>query len=240
MPLSENTPAPYAPTAAIASILERNRATGLPSPISKDTLSRLGVSDSLNSRTLQALNLLGLIDDDGNHTDTLKALRTSPEGEYKARMAEWLNAAYADILQYVDPTSGDEVAVTDAFRPYKPNSMLGRMVTLFTGLYGLAGIWPEDAQRAKVTKQSPRPRQLPPRKSSAKHSKPEAQKASVQSTSGNQAKAISEKALEYRLVDLMGEASGDKDVLNAIITIITYLKTKDIPVPQIPNYQKEE
>ncbi len=230
MALSEDKSAPYAPTSAIASILERNRGTGLPSPINKDTLSRLGVSDSLNARTLQALHVLDLIDDEGGHTDTLKSLRTAKEGEYKARLGEWLNAAYADILQYVDPASGDEVAVMDAFRPYKPSSMIGRMVTLFTGLYGIAGIWPEDAQRARVT---PTPSSKPRVSTSPAASAERPKKAPAAPSP----EPISEKALEYRLVDLMSEAVSDPEVMTAIVTIITFLKTKEANAKK--NGQKE-
>ncbi len=38
---------------------------------------------------------------------------------------------------------------------------------------------------------------------------------------------ISEKALEYRLVDLMTEAAADPEVMSAIIKVITFLKTKN-------------
>lgn len=36
-----------------------------------------------------------------------------------------------------------------------------------------------------------------------------------------------EKALEYQLVDLMTEAAERQDVMQAIVTLITFLKTKD-------------
>jgi hypothetical protein len=38
---------------------------------------------------------------------------------------------------------------------------------------------------------------------------------------------ISEKALEYRLVDLMSKAAGKPEVMQAIITVITFLKTEN-------------
>ncbi len=38
---------------------------------------------------------------------------------------------------------------------------------------------------------------------------------------------ITEKALEYRLVDLMGAASADPEVLGAIIKVVTWLKTQE-------------
>ncbi len=48
---------------------------------------------------------------------------------------------------------------------------------------------------------------------------------------------ISEKALEYRLVDLMSEAVSDPEVMTAIVTIITFLKTKEANAKK--NGQKE-
>jgi hypothetical protein len=42
---------------------------------------------------------------------------------------------------------------------------------------------------------------------------------------------MSEKALEYRLVDLMSEAADDDAVMGAIITVITFLKTKNAKKP---------
>ena len=36
----------------------------------------------------------------------------------------------------------------------------------------------------------------------------------------------SEKQLEYRLVDLMSDAHGNQDVMDAIIKIISFLKTR--------------
>jgi hypothetical protein len=38
---------------------------------------------------------------------------------------------------------------------------------------------------------------------------------------------LTEKALEYRLVDLMTEAMGDPEVMNAIIKVITFLKVRE-------------
>lgn len=224
MAVSPEVSAPYTSTAVILNLLEKNRGTGLPSTINKDVLLRAGVSKSMSDRTLQALRVLDLIDENGSQTETMKGLRVAPEGEYRERMGLWLNAAYADILQYADPKKGDETAVRDAFRPYMPNSMLERMVTLFTGLHGAAGIWPEDAQRARPdTSSATRPRAPRTR---AKVDEPKAGKTPPppQDLPSSQ---ISEKALEYRLVDLMSEAVSEPDVMTAIVTLITFLKTKE-------------
>ena len=38
---------------------------------------------------------------------------------------------------------------------------------------------------------------------------------------------MTEKALEYRLVDLMAEAMDDPETLQAILKVITFLKARD-------------
>jgi hypothetical protein len=229
MPLSINSPAPYAPASAIIALLDRNRRSGLPAVIDKDTLARLGVSDSLAPRTLQALCTLDLIEENGGHTDVLKKLRVAPEAEYQEKLAEWLNSAYAEILQYADPAVGDETSVRDAFRPYSPTSMQDRMLTLFTGLYGAAGIWPDSAQRARVTKNLRlKPRAASKQVVSPPPLQPKGEQAKEAQVHVHGKANGEEKALEYRLVDLMAEAASTPEVLSAIISVITFLKTKDL------------
>lgn len=150
VPVTQDNPAPYAPTSVILSLLERHRQKGLPTPVTADVLSRAGVTESLNSRTLQALQVLDLIDQDGRPTPILEGLRLAPETEYKARMGEWLKGAYADALKFIDPEVATETQVHDAFRSYKPPGMRDRMVTLFLGLFEAAGIAPERKKRASL------------------------------------------------------------------------------------------
>jgi hypothetical protein len=168
MPISREKAAPYAPARAILDIIGRHRSKGLPAPVDKEVLGRAGISDSLIPRTLQALQALDLVDEGGQHTDTLEGLRLAPEGEYQQRLREWLNAAYADILQFVDPETDSEVKVRDAFRPFNPKGMQDRMVTLFTGLYAAAGVR-QEKEKAKPNGSVSRPRAVRPteRKSAA-------------------------------------------------------------------------
>jgi hypothetical protein len=39
---------------------------------------------------------------------------------------------------------------------------------------------------------------------------------------------VTEKALEYKLVDLLGEAAGNEEVMSSIIKVVTWLKTRDV------------
>ena len=140
VPVTSGQPAPYAPASAILELVERHRNKGLPTPVNSDVLERASISPSLIPRTLQALQTLDLIDGDGRPTAILEGIRVAPTAEYQQRLGEWLNGAYADALQYVDPGADDEIKIRDAFRSYNPVGQQSRMVTLFLGLFAAAGI----------------------------------------------------------------------------------------------------
>lgn len=159
MAVTSTEPAPYAPPSAVMAVVERYRSKGMPSPITAEVLGRAGISDSLIPRTLQALEALDLIDEKGVPSQILEGLRRAPEGEYKSRLVEWLNGAYADVLNFVDPAVADETAVRDAFRNYVPIGQQSRMVTLFMGLYGATGMR-SDKEKISAPRAA-RPRPLP-------------------------------------------------------------------------------
>lgn len=169
MPVTQEGPVPYAPPSAILDLVRRHRDKGLPSPVDADVLARAGVPDSLVPRTLQALKILELLNADGTPSDALERMRLAPEAEYQERMAEWLKAAYADALTYVNPAVDGEVAIRDAFRKYTPVGQQSRMVTLFMGLFTAAGVMPERSRALVVVKNggsskaAPRPASRPPR-----------------------------------------------------------------------------
>lgn len=158
MAVTQNSPAPYAPASAILSIIEKYRNRGLPSPIDAGVLERAGVSTSLVPRTLQALQALELISDDGRPTQVAEGIRVAPESEYKARLAAWLTDVYADALAFVDPATATETDIRDAFRKYTPHGQQDRMVSLFTGLFTAAGVMPERERRPV-----PRTKAVPPK-----------------------------------------------------------------------------
>jgi hypothetical protein len=157
MPIKADGNAPYAPTAGVLSLIDRARQRGLPNPVTKDVLLRSGISDSLAPRTLQALQLLELINDDGTWTSNLEMLRKAPEAEFSARFAELIRSVYADLFQYVDPSKSQLTEIRDAFRSYLPHGQQDRMVSLFVGLCQRAGLAPDG-----VVKAAPRePRSTP-------------------------------------------------------------------------------
>lgn len=134
-----NPKAPYAPTQTVATVIDRVRK-GLTGPITPDTLMRASVPDSLVPRTLQSLQMLNLIDADGKPTATLQGLQRAGEADLPNKMREWLNEAYADVLRFADPATATENTIRDAFRSYDPVGQQPRMVSLFVGLYKMAGV----------------------------------------------------------------------------------------------------
>lgn len=153
MPVTPDKPGPYAPAKVIIGVVERYRERGLPSPVDGGVLTRAGVPESLAPRTIQALQHLDLLTPELQPTDVLEGLRRAPEGEYKQRFREWLEGAYADALQFVDPATATETQVRDAFRNYKPYGQHSRIVSLFMGLFTEAGVMParQAAPRSAVS-----------------------------------------------------------------------------------------
>lgn len=172
MPVSTDQPVPYAPASALLDLIERHRNKGLPPVVDADVLLRAGISDSLVPRTLQAMKSLDLLTDEGRPSEVFEGIRLAPTADYQQRLTEWLNAAYADALSYVDPATDDEISIRDAFRKYTPTGQQPRMVSLFMGLFTAAGVMPP-RQKSSAPSSSPRLRQ-----SAAKPLKPNKGKAS--------------------------------------------------------------
>lgn len=232
MPVTPDASAPYAPASAVLDIVARYRTKGLPAPIDAEVLSRAGVSRSLIARTLYTLQVLDLIDDKGNPTDTLKSLRLAPEAEYKQCLAKWLKSAYADVLQFVDPETADEVSIRDAFRSYDPVGQQPRMVTLFIGLFAAAGIGPEKTFKPR----HPRKRRVVADANDGTDTnkgKKEYRKDREDTPPDGGYRppppprhSMTDMALEHKLVELMKDDDIGDDEKNAIWTLIQYLTSK--------------
>lgn len=140
MAIESNGAAPYAPAQAVIDVIEAYRHRSLPTPFTVEVISRIGVSESIAPRTLQALRLLDLVDADGEPTREFQELRKAPDGEFPGRFAEMLRAAYAEVFAYRDPATDDVNKIRDAFRGFSPIGMQERMVRMFLGLCVYAGI----------------------------------------------------------------------------------------------------
>jgi hypothetical protein len=146
MPIQSPGRAPYAPGQTVLDVITTYRERGLQTPIDKEVLLRAGVSESLALRTLQALQLLDLIDERGQPLEVMEGLRIAPSDEFPDRLADVVRAAYEEVFNYVDPGTAPANKVEDAFRTYTPAGQRSRMVTLFISLCEAANIISEEAR----------------------------------------------------------------------------------------------
>lgn len=140
MAIRPDGPAPYAPAATVLSFISRYRDHGLRPPFDTEVLIKAGVTESLAPRTLQALKLLDLVDEEGQPTERLEDLAQARSDEYPERLGELIRAAYADVFAFADPAVDEVQRIEDAFRGYTPRGQRNRMVSLFLGLCQEAGI----------------------------------------------------------------------------------------------------
>lgn len=141
MPVTQENPGPYASPSAVLEVIRRFRDRGMQTPFTREVLSRAGIAESLQTRTLYALQVLDLIDDEGTPTEVLTGLANAGDDKFQEGLANWLRAAYAEVFRYADPATDDAARVRDAFRGYNPRAQQERMVTLFLTLCQEASIY---------------------------------------------------------------------------------------------------
>jgi len=130
---------PYGPPSNVTALLKRLRSRNLPEQIDGEYLRDAGISEGTISRTLFALNFLGLIDG-GVPTEALKSIHTSTDEEYQVILSGLIREAYKEVFEVVDPAEDSQDKILNVFRRYTPASQRGRMVIFFLGMCREAGI----------------------------------------------------------------------------------------------------
>src|SRR5688500_10520725 len=113
MSVTANGNAPYTSPSAIVTVIERYRDRGLQTPFKTDVLVKAGVAEGLAPRTLQALELLDLIDGEGEPTDQFTALRQAPQADFQERFAALLRGAYSEVFSFIDPQQDGRDRIRD-------------------------------------------------------------------------------------------------------------------------------
>jgi hypothetical protein len=143
---------PYASPGNVTDVLQRYRSKNLPQRLETADILTAGVPEGNISRTRAALRFLGLIAEDETPTDEWRALCAAPDDEYRAQLADLLRKAYADVFGRIDPATGTQGRIVQAFQPFEPRSQIIRMVTFFLGMCVEAGIEPREPTRRRMTK----------------------------------------------------------------------------------------
>src|SRR5579883_1332607 len=114
---------PYGPAAVILAIIRRCRERGLPSQITPQELSKLGVADGNIGRVAQTLRFLDLIDEQYNRTQKTYDIEKAQTEKYPEVIAQIIKEAYHSIFEYIDPAVDTDIAIADQFKHYKPASV---------------------------------------------------------------------------------------------------------------------
>ena len=139
--IDEYERAPYAPLSNVEQALDHYRSKA-PKVLNKDLMSRIGFSQTYGDRVLFALRWLGLIDGEGKPTEAFAGLQRGSDKECQERLAEAIRVAYKKVFEAVDPATGSDDEIANAFRSYSPVAQSHLMVPLFMGLCKKAGIVP--------------------------------------------------------------------------------------------------
>lgn len=215
---------PYATYGSFTNFINKLRETGIPSRIDPSVFGN--ASGSVSYSIIAALKYLNLIDDDGNPTQKFVALVNASDDERPPILNEVIQAGYPSLfsgaINLKKATAGQ---FDDHMRKEYDvkGSTVDKIAAFFIGAAKQAGIElsPHLLARKPVATSSSS------RKSAGQRKRSEGDGAANENPQVKPPVVVTEKALEYRLVDLMTDAMDDPEVMQAIIKVVTFLKTRE-------------
>ena len=218
---------PYATFAPFLNFLNKLRDTQVPGRIDPSVFGN--ASGSLSYSIIAALKALKLIGADGVPAPELVTLVKAGDDDRKALLTKLVLIGYPTLFNgKFDVTNATAAQFDEHIREnYEAKgSTVDKVAAFFIALTSHANVSISDLIK-----------QRKPISSSASANKSKKQRKEGQATEDREEAlkpgrttaptVITEKALEYRLVDLMSDAIGNPDVMQAIITIVTFLKSRD-------------
>lgn len=224
---------PYATFASFINFLNKLRETQVPSRIDPSVFGN--ASGSLSYSIIAALKSLKLISAEGLPTASLIDFVKASDEERKGMMQGILQIGYPSLwsgsLDLASITAGQfDEHIREEYDV--KGSTVDKVAAFFIA-----------AAKFSELPISPHLAARKPTASSASSSKSKKQRKVEDADSadgiGNGGKQIphvpmTEKALEYRLVDLMSDAMDDPEVMQAIIKVVTFLKARDAAKKNAP------
>lgn len=216
---------PYAPWGTYLNFITELGEAPIPTHIDKSLMPKM--SGGMQSVMVAALRATGMIDSGGVPTKRLNDFVEGSDDQKKEAVREALQSAYPFFF------SG-EISLDRATPGHFDRILRESGGVSGSTLDKVANFFLSASEYAEIPVSS----HLKSRKPTFKRSSSPKPKSRADSSTNNdggnndaieqkQTQSISEKALEYRLVDLMREAGGDPEVMQAIITVITWLQTRD-------------
>jgi hypothetical protein len=131
----------------MVSLLRKN----FPAIVNSDTVKKLGIAPKNESYVINALQFIGIIDEEGKRTDRgHEVLTTHDEGAFKKAFESLIRESYKDLfdLRGDDAWTMDKDAVIGYFRSAdKTSDVIGaRQATLFQSFRALAGHGPANTK----------------------------------------------------------------------------------------------
>jgi len=215
---------PYIPFQTFLTFLKQLKVDGLPPQIDKSVLAKF--SGGTQGQLKVALKSMGLMDD-SKPTDDLEMLVNAYDSpEFAPQLKRLLERTYPYVFA-IDLLTATPTMFADAFKVTGAKEDVSRKCRSFflhaaksagvsIGNRILTGSVPRATSNGSPKKQ---------KKSTVKDTNSARQDPPPPPPLNNT--NITEKALEYRLVDLMGEASSDPETMQAIIKVVTFLKTRE-------------
>lgn len=216
---------PYATYGSFTNFINKLRDTSVPSRIDASVFGN--ASGSVAYSTIAALKYLKLIDDEGTPSSAFVDLVKASDEDRVQILQKVIKNGYPSLF------SGSldlEKATAGQFDEHirKEFDVSGSTVDKIAAFFLSAAKHAQITLSHHLLARKPIASSSGPRRSTRSKKRDSTENAELPNSASSPAELITEKALEYRLVDLMSEAADDPDVMGAIITVITFLKTKQI------------
>ncbi|WP_334150952.1 DUF5343 domain-containing protein [Hyphomicrobium sp.] len=215
---------PYATFPAFVGFINKLRDTGVPNRIDRSVFGN--ASGSVIYSVLASLTSLKMINEQGTPSqrfiDYVKASDEQRPMLLRQIVIDGYPSLFAPGMDLTNMTAGQfNEHIRDEFGV--AGSTIDKIASFF-----LAAAKAADIPVSKhLETRTPIASSPSSRKSAQQRKKPDTSASEDSDHPTPPTPPISEKALEYRLVDLMTEAAADPEVMSAIIKVITFLKTKN-------------
>lgn len=214
---------PYIPFQTFLTLLKQLKTDGLPPQIDKSVLAKF--SGGTQGQLKVALKSMGLMDD-SKPTDDLEALVNAYETDaFASHLRRLLERTYPYVFA-IDLMTATPTMFADAFKVTGAREDVSRKCrSFFLHAAKAAGVPLGNRILTGSVPRGPSNGTPKRRKKAVAAKDPVAEQ--VGGTPPAPTAVITEKALEYRLVDLMADAASDAETMQAIIKVITFLKTRE-------------